>query len=70
MMDTDGPFILANDIEFIPVASVSEKTRNGFEYDADDVVITKVNARETSKVISQDLASIFRNFARQDLWLK
>jgi hypothetical protein len=62
MMDISGPFILANDIEFVPVDSVNEKTRNGFDYDADDVVITKVNTRETSKVISQDLASILQQF--------
>jgi len=61
-MDISGPFILANDIEFVPVDSVNEKTRNGFDYDANDVVITKVNTRETSKVISQDLASILQQF--------
>ena len=61
-MDIGGPFILANDIEFIPVASVNEKTRNGFEHEPGDVVVTKVNTRETSKVISQDLASILQEF--------
>ena len=50
-MDITGPFILANDIEFIPVTSVSERTRNGFGYDVSDVIITKGNTRETSKVI-------------------
>ena len=62
MIDIGGPFILASDIEFIPVASVSEKTRNGFEYDTDDIVVTKINARDTSKVISRDLASILQEF--------
>jgi len=63
-MDITGPFILASDIEFIPVATINEKTRNGFEHDAGDIVITKANTRETSKVISQELASILEEFSQ------
>ena len=61
-MNLSGLFILANGVEFIPVDSFVEKTKSGFEHHEDDVVITQLNARTTSKVINKDLAAILQEF--------
>ncbi|MCW3120264.1 MAG: hypothetical protein JWM28_4346 [Chitinophagaceae bacterium] len=61
-MDISGVFVLANDVEFIPVDSVTEKTRSRFEYEKDDMLITQLNARTASKIISRDLAALLQEF--------
>ena len=61
-MDLSGLFILADDIEFIPVDLVSEITKKGFVHNDDDMLITQVNGRTKSKLISKDLATILQEF--------
>jgi serine/threonine-protein kinase len=61
-MDVSGLLILANDVEFIPVNSMTENIKSGFEHTNDDIVITHLNTRTTSKVISKDLAALLQEF--------
>ena len=55
-------FVLAQDVELIPVNSISEEWRKKFEYDAGDVVITIQNSRINSKVISAEFAELLEEF--------
>ena len=61
-MEISGVFVLAKDVEFIPVEDISEKTKSGFEYETGDVAITQLNSRFGSKIISKDLSLILKEF--------
>ena len=64
----DTLFILSDDVEFIPVSSIDHKTKNHFQYEENDVVITHFNTRKSSKVIDSDSAELLKEFKSPKSW--
>jgi serine/threonine protein kinase len=67
-MDDAELFVLASDVKFIPVESMHEKAKNGFEYEQTDVVITHLHTRKSSKVLHHEAAALLREFETPRSW--
>lgn len=61
-MDTGDHFVLADNVEFVPVTSIDERLRKTFEHATDDIVITLQNSRTKSKVVSGEFAELLQAF--------
>lgn len=57
-------FILADDVTMVPVASLDDATSRRFPHEPDDVVITRLQSRTDSKVISRELAKLLAAFRK------
>ena len=55
-------YILPENVSLIPIADIAEQTRNKFEYEANDFILTYLNGRQTSKVIDAASASLLKTF--------
>ena len=61
-MNAETLFVLAKEVEFVPVNDVSEQLKKGFTHNSDDVVITNTNSRHNSKLINKDLSALLQSF--------
>lgn len=61
-------FVLANDINFIPVSSIHEKTTSSFEHDEKDIVLTHMHTRKSSKVLHHEAAALLKEFETPKSW--
>lgn len=57
-----GPFVLGEDVEIVPVASLSAAVRAQIEGGDGDFTITRPHTRTTSKVINSQAAEFLRQF--------
>jgi eukaryotic-like serine/threonine-protein kinase len=55
-------FVMPEDVRIIPVNELPNQTKDKFDYEAGDFVITYMNARNTSKVIDAACASLLKEF--------
>jgi hypothetical protein len=69
-MATRNLYVLADDIQFIPVSSLPAQTKEGFEHLDDDVVITHSHTRKTSKVINSDAMGLLQEFRKPMTWVE
>ncbi len=61
-------FVLADNIQFIPVNEVAARTKNNFDHDETDIVVTQLYSRKRSKVIGEDLATLMKAFETPKTW--
>ena len=61
-MPAQDLYILPEGVTLLPVHELGEETKNKFEYDESDFVITYTNARNTSKIIDASSASLVKEF--------
>src|ERR1700683_2686961 len=67
-MNAPELFVLADDISFIPVNTIHEKSKSNFEHDDTDVVITHINTRKSSKVLHHEAAALLKEFETPKSW--
>jgi serine/threonine protein kinase len=61
-MPITDPFVLAEDVQLLPVRELSHELRRGIPAAEDDFAITRPNARTSSKVIDSGAAELIRQF--------
>ena len=61
-MDNSELFVLAGDLRFIPVHEIHEKAKSSFEHEENDMVLTHMHTRKSSKVLDPQAAGLLKEF--------
>jgi eukaryotic-like serine/threonine-protein kinase len=67
-MGNPALFVLANDISFIPVHTIHAKAKSSFDHEENDMVITHMHTRKSSKVLDQESAALLKAFEKPQTW--
>jgi hypothetical protein len=67
-MNTEEFFVLAADVQFIPLSDVNEQTKKHFEHESTDIILTYDRTRNRSKIINRDMAALLKEFITPTSW--